>query len=66
MKRYKSQLQEKSTNQIFRDIYSLYNVYKNKFKSFSDLVNFIAQKLSINKNDVLQVLQIMEDKKEIQ
>ena len=63
MKKYKSQLQEKSINQLYRDIDSLYNIYKNKFKNFSDLINFISQKLQINKNDVLQVLQIMEDEK---
>jgi hypothetical protein len=60
MKKWKSQLQEKSMNQLYRDIDSLYNIYKNKFKSFSDLINFISEKLQINKNDVLQVLQIME------
>jgi hypothetical protein len=63
MKKYKSQLQEKSINQLYRDIDSLYNVYKNKFKNFSDLINFISQKLQINKNDVLQVLQLIEDEK---
>lgn len=60
MKKWKSLLQEKSMNQLYRDIDSLYNIYKNKFKSFSDLINFISEKLQINKNDVLQVLQIME------
>jgi hypothetical protein len=63
MKKYKSQLQEKSINQVYRDIDSLYNVYKNKFKSFSDLINFISSRLHVNKNDVLQVLQLIEDEK---
>ena len=60
MKKYKSQFEEMSINEIQRAVDILYNEYKNKFKTFSELVNFIAGKLNVNKNNVLQILQIME------
>jgi hypothetical protein len=63
MKRYKSQFQEKSINKMYQAVDILYNQYKNKFNSISELIDFISKKLNISKNNVLQILQMVESKK---
>lgn len=62
MKRYKSQLQEKSINKMYQAVDILYKQYKNRYENFSDLIDFIAKRLNISKNNVLHILQLVESK----
>lgn len=57
MKRYFS---ERTINQVHRDVDLLYNRYKNKFNSFSDLIDYISKTLYINKYTILQILELVE------
>ncbi len=58
--RYNKFFKEKTINQLHSAVDILFNNYKNKFKKFSELIDYIADRLNINRNTVLQILQIME------
>jgi len=59
-KRYKKYFEERSINQLHQVVDTLYNQYKGKFTTLSDLVDFISKKLGTNKNNVLQILSLIE------
>lgn len=60
MIRYQS-IMEMSTDKLSREIYKLYDIYKDKYNTLSDVVEYISKKLNISEMEVLQVLEYAEE-----
>ena len=56
MKRYIS-LEERTINQLYQDVNSLYNMHKSEFSKLKDLIDFIVSKLHISPGVIMQILQ---------
>jgi hypothetical protein len=63
MKKYKQILNEKTINQLHKDIDILYNHYKSKFDRLTDLVKYISNMLHTTPNTVLQILELIEKRR---